>query len=175
MAETDSNERQQYLSFFVGGEEYAMSILRVREIVQLGTVTKMPAMPPMVRGAVNLRGRVVPVIDLAVRLGLPETPSTHRTCVVMTDVRCGADELVMGVLAEAVSQVIDLTPTDVKPPPNFGTRVGAEFLVGMAEIGEKFVLILESDKLLSDVQAAAIAAASQHGTSASIVEQFNAR
>lgn len=142
-------EQTQYLGFVVADEEYAIAILRVREILEYDTVTKVPATPPGIRGVINLRGRVVPVIDLAVKLGLPDSEVTKRTCIVVVEVDLEGQPTVMGVLADAVSQVIDLPASEVKPPPSFGTHVRVDCLLGMAGAGKKFILLLDIDKVLS--------------------------
>src|SRR6266567_897923 len=112
---------QQYLTFMIGGEEYAISLLKVKEIIEYDTVTHVPKTPEWIRGVINLRGSVVPVIDLAV----------------------------MGIMADAVRQVIDLKPQDIEEPPAFGTRVKVDYLLGMARAGKKFCLLLDTEKVLS--------------------------
>ncbi|MDB4951779.1 MAG: CheW protein [Gemmatimonadetes bacterium] len=145
----------QYLTFELAGEEYALDILHVREILRFEEVTRVPTAPPSVRGVLNLRGSVVPVVDLAVRFGLPETVETRRTCIVIVEVAPGGEPLVMGVMADAVSQVMDLLPGDIEPPPSFGTRVRIEFLRGLARVGSRFALLLDLDRLLGMDEAAA--------------------
>src|SRR5260221_3021106 len=142
-------EQTQYLGFVVADEEYAIGILRVREILEYDTITKVPTTPPSIRGVINLRGRVVPVVHLAVKLGLPESQVTKRTCIVVVEVDLEGERTVMGVLADAVSQVIDLPASEVEPPPSFGTRVRVDCLLGMGRAGKKFVLLLDIDKVLS--------------------------
>ncbi len=139
----------QHLTFQLAGEEYAIGILRVKEIIEYDVVTAVPRAPAAIRGVINLRGSVVPVVDLAVRFGLPERSISKRTCIVIVEVGTGADRTVMGVMADAVSQVIELGPDDVEPPPSFGTPVGHEFLVGMGRADRKFILILDIDRLLT--------------------------
>jgi purine-binding chemotaxis protein CheW len=142
-------EGAQYLGFNIAGEEYAIGILRVREILEYDTLTKVPTTPPSIRGVINLRGSVVPVVDLAVKFGLPESVISKRTCIVVVEVNLDGERAVMGVLADAVSQVIDLPASEVEPPPPFGTRVRVDCLIGMGRAGRKFVLLLDIDKLLS--------------------------
>ena len=142
-------EQSQYLTFFIADEEYAVGILQAKEIIQYDTVTKVPRTPPWIRGVINLRGGVVPVVDLAVKFGLPETQVTGSTCIVITEVELEGEETVMGLLADSVSQVIELKPDDVEPPPAFGTGVHADYLRGMGKSGKKFVLMLDTDKVLS--------------------------
>ena len=139
----------QYLGFHVAEEEYAIGILRVREILEYDTVTKVPGTPASIRGVINLRGRVVPVVDLAVKLGLPESCITRRSCIVVVEVALEGVPTVMGVLADSVSQVIDLPASEIEPPPPFGPRVRVDCLVGMGRAERKFVLLLDIDKLLS--------------------------
>ncbi len=139
----------QYLTFRLGGEEYAVGILQVREILRFEEITRVPAAPPSIRGVLNLRGAVVPVVDLALKFGLPETVVTPRTCIVIVEVEMEGEPTVMGVLADAVSQVIELGPGDVEPPPSFGTRVRIDFLKGMARQGSRFALLLDIDRLLA--------------------------
>ena len=150
-------EEMQYLGFHVAEEEYAIGILRVREILEYDTVTRVPTTPPSIRGVINLRGRVVPVVDLAVKLGLPESQITKRSCIVVVEVELDGERTVMGVLADAVSQVIELPASEIEPPPPFGPRVRVDCLVGMGRAGKKFVLLLDIDKLLSVDELAAAA------------------
>jgi purine-binding chemotaxis protein CheW len=141
--------QSQYLTFFLGDEEYAVGILRAKEIIQYDVVTRVPGTPGWIRGVINLRGSVVPVLDLAVKFALPETEASKSTCIVIAEVELEGERLVMGVLADAVSQVIDLLPSDIEPTPAFGTRVHVDYLLGMGKLGKKFVLILDIDKVLS--------------------------
>jgi purine-binding chemotaxis protein CheW len=141
-------EQTQYLTFSLVGEEYAIGILRVREILEYDTLTTVPQTPPCIRGVINLRGSVVPVVDLAVKFGLPATPITKRTCIVIVEADLDGTPTVMGVMADAVSQVMDLAPQDIQAPPAFGTRVRVDYLRGMGKIGKKFVLLLDIDRVL---------------------------
>lgn len=146
----------QYLTFSLMGEEYAVGILKVREILEYETVTRIPSMPAWIRGAINLRGSVVPVIDLAVRLGCPPTSVSRRACIVILDVEIEGKPTVMGVLVDAVSQVIEIRDGEVEPPPSFGTQARTEDLVGIANVEKKLVLILDVDKVLSRVDVSGI-------------------
>ncbi len=142
-------EPSQYLTFYLAGEEYALGILRVKEILEYDTLTTVPQTPPWIRGVINLRGSVVPVVDLAVKFGLPPTPVTKRTCIVIVEVTLAGQPTVMGILADAVSQVMDLATADIAAPPTFGTAVRVDFLQGMGKVGTKFVLILDVDQVLA--------------------------
>jgi purine-binding chemotaxis protein CheW len=105
--------------------------------------------PPSVRGVINLRGSVVPVIDLALKFGLPETGVTKRTCVLIVEVELEGERTVMGVMADQVREVLELGPEEIEPPPPFGTRVRVEFLKGMGKVGKGFALLLDLDRVLS--------------------------
>jgi len=139
----------QYLTFFLGGEEYATSILRAKEIIVYESITSVPTTPPWIRGVMNLRGSVVPVIDLAVKFGLPETSLGDQTCIIVVEVALEDEKTVMGIMADAVSQVVTLGAEDIEPPPTFGTRAHTSFLSGMGKRDESFVLILDVDRVLS--------------------------
>ena len=140
---------QQYLTFMIGGEEYAVSLLKVKEIIEYDIVTEIPKTPEWVRGVINLRGNVVPVIDLAVKFRLAPSVPGKLTCIVITDVECEGEATVMGIMADSVRQVIDLKSQDIEVPPTFGTRVKVDYLLGMARSGKKFCLLLDTEKVLS--------------------------
>ncbi len=148
----------QYLSFFLGGEAYAIGILRVREILEHQPTTRVPLTPPSIRGVINLRGKVIPIVDLAMKFGLPPTQTTKWTCIIVVETSLGEDTAVMGVLADSVSEVIDLLPADIEAPPPFGTRVKVDYLRGMGRSGQKFVLLLDIDRVLSAEESAVAAA-----------------
>src|SRR5438105_3099515 len=122
-----SAEVRQYLSFFVEGSEYAVGILGVKEILQYGVVTRVPQSPACVRGVINLRGNVVPVIDLATRFQLRDSPVTKWTCIVIVETQVAGERVTMGVIADAVSQVIELAPADIEALPAFGTGVQIDY------------------------------------------------
>jgi purine-binding chemotaxis protein CheW len=142
-------EQQQYLTFLLAGEEYAISILKVKEIIEYDTVTVVPKTPKWIRGVINLRGSVLPVVDLAVKFGLGERPVTRTSCIVILEGQSENQNTTMGVVADAVSQVMDLASEDIREVPEFGTRVQVNYLLGMAQLGKKFALLLDVDKVLS--------------------------
>ena len=142
-------DQTQYLTFHLAGEEYAVGILQVKEIITYGTLTKVPHTPPSIRGVINLRGNVVPVVDLGLKFGLTQSPVTDRTCIVIVEANINDSCTVMGVVADSVSQVISMTDDNILPAPAFGTRVRIDVLRGMGKAGDKFVLILDIDKVLS--------------------------
>jgi purine-binding chemotaxis protein CheW len=139
---------QQYLTFFTAGEEYAFDLLKIREVIEYTAVTAVPDTPAWIRGVTNLRGSVLPVVDLAIKFGLPASAITKFSCVVVTEVEYEGESLTMGVLADSVSQVMDFSANDIETPPPFGTRVRIEYLLGMGRMGRKFCLILDVDKVL---------------------------
>jgi len=143
-------ERIQLLTFLIGQEEYAVSIHRTREIIEYPPITQVPGTPAFIRGVLNLRGSVVPVVDLALKFGLPSAPVTNRTCVVILEVELGEESAVMGVIADAVSQVVELSRDEIEEPPSFGTQVRVDYLLGMGRSGQRFVLMLDIDKVLSE-------------------------
>ena len=144
----NSIDQSQYLTFHLAGEEYAVGILQVKEIITYGTLTKLPHCPPSIRGVINLRGNVVPVVDLGVKFGLTASPVTDRSCIVIVEANINASRTVMGIIADSVSQVIVLSEDNIMPSPAFGTRVRIDYLRGMGKSGDKFVLVLDIDKVL---------------------------
>jgi len=148
-ATKDAVEQAQYLTFLLAGEEYAISILKVKEIIEYDTVTTVPKTPRWVRGVINLRGTVVPVVELGLKFGLEERPVTKTTCIVIVEGQVGGQSSLMGVLADAVSQVMEIAAEDIREVPAFGTRIKVDYLQGMAQLGKKFVLLLDIDKVLS--------------------------
>ena len=136
----------QFLTFTLGAEVFAMDIRTVREIIQYGPMTTVPLMPGFVRGVINLRGAVVPVIDLQARFGRPAAEVGKKTCIVIFDSLRQDERVELGLLVDAVSEVIDIAPADIEPPPNFGTGVRRDFIRGMGKVANRFVIILEPDK-----------------------------
>lgn len=134
-------QERQYLTFFVAREEYALDVLRVREVVGVAPITRVPSTPAQVRGVVNLRGNVVPVVDLGLRFGREELTPTRRSCIVVVEPTLGTDRIV-GLLVDSVSRVVTLAEDAVVPVPAFGTQASAELLAGMGIVGSAFVLIL---------------------------------
>jgi len=144
--------KQQYLTFFIHGEGYAVAILRVREIIEYETVTRVPAVPVHVRGVINLRGNVLPVVDLAAKFGGEESAPSRTTCIVVVETKLDDEMVVAGLMADAVSEVIDLASDQIEPPPPFGTGVRVDFLTGMGKVDGRLVLILDIDRVLSPVE-----------------------
>lgn len=139
----------QCLTFSLHGEMYAISITGVKEIIEYGRLTAIPMAPQCLRGVINLRGAVVPVVDLAIRFGLEPVPQTRRTCIVIVEVLNGTERQDVGIVVDAVSEVIEIRRDQIEPPPHFGTQVASEFIAGMAEVSGSFVVLLNLGAALS--------------------------
>ena len=159
-AAAKSADRAQYLTFSLSGGEYAIAVLSVREIIEHEAVTRVPSTPDFVRGVINLRGSVVPVVDLARKFGLPESPVTKRTCIVIVEAASEGERVVMGVLADAVNQVVEFATGEIEAPPSFGAPVRVDFLKGLGKLGDAFVLILDTDRVLSTEELSGVASTS---------------
>jgi purine-binding chemotaxis protein CheW len=140
---------RQYVTFSLMGEEYALQIEHVREIIECDRVTAIPSMPPVVRGVLNLRGNVVPAVDLPIKFGFRETPLGLGTYVVVLDLVWNGEAVRLGLLTPELGRVIDVKEGDLKPVPDFGTRIQAEYLRGVGQIEGRFVLFLDTERLLS--------------------------
>lgn len=155
-ADFEQSERggNQYLTFLLGGEAFAVDILNIREIIEFGNLTEVPLMPEFIRGVINLRGAVVPVVDLANRLGRPVGAVTRRTCIVILDVQAaapgaGATAHTLGMVVDVVNEVLDIDPTEIEPAPAFGTHIRGDFIAGMGKVDGGFVIILDANRVLS--------------------------
>jgi purine-binding chemotaxis protein CheW len=137
----------QYLTFRACGEVFALPILRVREIIEHRPITRVPGAVSWAAGVINLRGKVIPVVDLALRLGLPPTAIGRRTCVVIVEAGVGGAELVVGVMVDSVCEVIEFRHGEIEPPPAFGTSLPAEYLSGLGRLEQGFVLVLDADRV----------------------------
>jgi purine-binding chemotaxis protein CheW len=143
--------QEQYLTFLIGREEHALGILRVKEIMEYTDVTRVPGVPAHVRGVINLRGSVVPVVDLAAKFGGNETEPTRTSCIVIVETQLDGAMVVAGMLADAVCEVIHLDAQHIEPPPSFGTGIRVDYLTGMGKVDGRLVLILDVDRVLSPV------------------------
>lgn len=142
-------EQQQYLTFLLGKETFAIGILGVKEIIEYGTLTAVPMMPVCVRGVINLRGRVVPVVDLSVRFDRAVTVPGRRTCIVIVEVESEGEHRDIGIIVDAVNQVIEIPPAEIEPAPSFGANLRGEFIQGMGKVDGRFVIILNIAQALS--------------------------
>ena len=139
----------QYLTFSLHGEMFAVGILNVKEIIEYGNLTEIPMMPPFIRGVINLRGSVVPVIDLSCRFGNQVTEVSKRTCIVIVEVQEGDFRHDIGIMVDAVSEVLEIPASEIEPPPSFGAKIRADFILGMGKVAGKFIILLNIMKVLS--------------------------
>lgn len=152
-------EATQYLTFVLDEEVFAVDVARVREILEMPTITKVPQVPQFMRGVINLRGCVVPVIDLHMKFGMPESAQTVNTCIIVVEVMMGSENVVLGALADSVQEVIEMEPSQIEAAPHIGTHLKTEFLKGMGKHNERFVMILDIDKVFSDNELASVTGA----------------
>ncbi|MFZ2853899.1 MAG: chemotaxis protein CheW [Rhodocyclaceae bacterium] len=155
--EANSGEPSQYLIFTLNGESFAMDILQIREIIEFGHLTEVPMTPETVRGVINLRGAVVPVIDLSARFDRGQTAVGRRTCIVILEIDDGEALQTVGIVVDGVTEVLEIAAADIEPPPAFGARMRTDFIAGMARLGERFVIILDLASVLSLAELAQLA------------------
>lgn len=160
VAEATADVESMYLAFRLANAVYAIDILRIREIVEYTPPTVVPMMPPTVRGVINLRGSVVPVIDLAIRFGQAPTGVGKRTCVVIVEVERAGATHVLGLLVDGVNAVLEIPEHDIEPAPAFGTRIDSDFIAGMARQDGRFLVVLDVARVLSIDEMAVVAQAS---------------
>jgi len=153
MVQTTEANAPQFLSFTIAGTDYGLPILAVKEILQHEETTSVPGTPASVRGVINVRGQVVPVLDLAVKFGRGETVVSKRTCILVVEAKVGGEPLIVGVLADAVNEVLDLPASEIEAAPSFGANVRIDYLTGMGKVGRSFVLLLDADRVLSASEA----------------------
>jgi purine-binding chemotaxis protein CheW len=149
MNNADSVATTQYLTYRLAEETYALNIGKVREVLDYTTITRVPRTPDFMRGVINLRGSVVPVVDLRIRFGMPRTEKTVDTCVIIMEVSLDGATTVLGALADSVQEVLDLESDHIEPPPRIGSRLHTEFITGIGKHGGRFIIILDIDKLFS--------------------------
>ena len=154
-SEIKSENTNQYLTFVMAGEDYAIPVTSVSEVLTVPKLTRIPRMPDFMRGVVNLRGSVVPILDLKLKFGLGETALTPETAIVVVEIELendtdGEGVLRLGIFADAVKKVVTLSSSEIEPPPRIGTRVRTSFIEGMGHLGDGFVVILNMRKILTD-------------------------
>lgn len=143
-------QHNQYLTFVLAGELFACSIASVREIIDATEATQLPMSPPYLLGVINLRGAAVPVVDLRVKFRMPITPLTVHSCVIVTEIDCMGEKLILGALADAVQEVIEFDTNLISPAPRLGVNVDTRFIKGMAQVGDRFCIILDLTTVFSD-------------------------
>lgn len=158
MAASEGTETTQYLTFKLGDEIFALDIAKVREVLDFTTVTKVPRTPDFMRGVINLRGSVVPVVDLRLKFGMSLTEKTVNTCVIIVEVKVDDETTVLGALADSVQEVVDLETGQIAPPPKIGTRLRTDFIRGMGNRNDHFLIILDIDRVFSVEELAGVQA-----------------
>jgi purine-binding chemotaxis protein CheW len=145
-----SDERAgKYLSFMIGKEEFGVGVLKVREIMGIQDITAVPQTPPYLKGVINLRGKVIPVIDLRLKFGLPAIDYTQRTCIIVVQVKSGSNSLLMGIVVDEVSEVLTIAAGDIEDTPDFGVNVGTTYILGMAKVKGKVKILLDINEVLT--------------------------
>jgi len=154
-----AGEANQYLTFTLAGEMYALGILNVKEIIEYGNLTEIPMMPTFIRGVINLRGAVVPVVDLSARFGGRQSEVGKRTCIVIVEMQQEDAKQDLGIMVDAVSEVLEIHGSEIEPPPAFGAKIRADFIAGMGKVNSRFVIILDIQRVLSVEEMATLATA----------------
>jgi purine-binding chemotaxis protein CheW len=156
MSASERTESRQHLTFRLGQEIFAIDVAKVREVLDLTQVTAIPRTPEFMRGVINLRGTVVPVVDLRLCFDMTKTESTRSTCIVVVEVMLDGETAVIGALADSVEEVLDLEPEQIEPPPRIGTRIRTDFIRGMGKRDAQFIMILDIDRVFSADQLTAM-------------------
>ncbi len=146
----------QYLTFMLAEEQYAVEVYDVKEVLEYTTITKVPRTQDFMRGVINLRGSVVPVIDLRLKFGMPAAERTNNTRIIVMEVEVGGDKITVGTLADSVQEVINLNKEQIEPAPQIGTRIDTEFIKGIGKQDEKFIIVLDIDRVFSEEELAAV-------------------
>ncbi len=161
MEATNMASSQQYVTFSLGEELFGVEVTRAREILSVTPVTKVPQTPEYLLGVINLRGQVVPVIDMRLKLGLPVTAETEDTCVIVVEVQIDGESIIVGALADAVREVLEIRSDQIEPAPRLGTRLKTEFITGMGKVDEQFLILLNIDRVFSSEELAIVQDAGQ--------------
>jgi len=151
------DEREgKYLTFALADEEYGLGILMIKEIIGMMPVTTVPQAPPYVKGVINLRGKVIPVIDLRLRFGMADKEYNDRTCIIVVEISKNAGSVVVGIVVDTVSEVLNIKSEDIEDTPTFGTNLNTEYILGMAKADGKVKILLDIDRILSEQEASAL-------------------
>lgn len=159
MSNSEITETRQYLTFKLGNEVFGIDVAKVREVLDLTTITKIPKTPDFMSGVINLRGSVVPVVDLRLCFHMSETRRTRNTCIVVVEVMLEDESTVIGALADSVEEVIDLEPNQIQPAPKIGTQLQTDFIKGMGKRESQFIVILDIDRVFSAEELSAVRSA----------------
>ncbi len=161
MALAEINETTQYLTFKLEGEVFALDISKVREVLDFTTITKVPRTPEFMRGVINLRGNVVPVVDMRLKFGMTKTENTVNTCIIIVETSLDGEMTVLGALADVVQEVMELGSGQIEPAPKIGARLKTDFIQGMGKRDEGFIIILDIDRVFSADELALVQAAGE--------------
>jgi purine-binding chemotaxis protein CheW len=145
---TTDNREGKYLTFSLGGEEYGISILKIKEIIGMMPITSVPRTPTFVKGVINLRGKVIPVVDLRLKFGMEEIAYTERTCIIVVEIGGQGGAVLIGTVVDSVSEVLNIKGADIEDTPTFGARVDANYILGMAKMNGGVKILLEIDEVL---------------------------
>ncbi len=145
----EANREGKYLTFTLANEDYGIGILKIKEIIGMMPITSVPQTPTFVKGVVNLRGKVIPVVDLRLKFGMPSIDYTERTCIIVVEISGQAGAVKIGIVVDAVSEVLSIKNEDIESTPTFGTRVNTDYILGMAKMGGKVKILLDIDQVLS--------------------------
>jgi len=156
MSVSEISEERPYLTFELEKELFAVDVSKVREVLDFSKITKIPHTPEYMKGVINLRGSVVPVIDLRLKFGMPETETTIDTCIIVLEIDMENETIIIGALADSVQEVFELEPEQIEPAPKLGTRFNSDFLVGIGKKEELFIMILNIDKVFSSAELAIV-------------------
>lgn len=149
MSDKGNVDASQYLSFKLGEEVFALDVAKTREILEMTTVTKVPKTPEYMRGVINLRGSVVPVIDMRLKFGMTRTDQTVNTCIIVVEVSMDGEHIVLGALADSVQEVVELEPDRIEQAPSIGSKLNTSFISGMCNVDGRFIMILDIDTVFS--------------------------
>ncbi len=174
MAELELAETNQYLTFQLSEEIFALDIAKVREVLEYTKVTKVPQTPEMMIGVINLRGSVVPVIDLRLKFGMGMSERTVNTCIIIIEVSIDGEINLIGALVDSVKEVMDMDSDHIEPPPKIGTQLNTEFIKGMGKQNEQFVIILDIEKIFSVDELSMVQAVSNEASAAVEAEEETA-
>lgn len=147
---TATDRAGKYLTFKLGGEEYGLEILKVREIIGLMNITDVPKIPHYFRGIINLRGQVIPVMELRLKFGMDSIEDTEQTCVIVVEVSSGERSISTGLLVDSVSEVLEISGDQIEDAPSFGSDIETDYILGIGKIGDKVKILLDIDKVLDD-------------------------
>lgn len=154
---SETHDQNQYLTFMLGRETLAIGILGIKEILEYGQPTEVPMMPAYIRGVINLRGAVVPVLDLAARLNRASQPVTKKTCIVIVETQLDEQRQVIGIIVDAVNEVLEIATSEIEAPPALGTSIRTEYIAGLGKVNGRFVIVLDVNQVLSMEDAALLA------------------